>query len=274
MKKFEQVVVDLEAELTRDDVSENILKYSDRAIGHCKIALDKLCELVENEGFPDKESEILFFKRIKPSVFSRLLYFQGIFDLESNRPGADKKGLRKYFSTELKKLRKYMKDHQVKVQYYRCEHSHLDEKYFTRNIEDIPLELRDSHSLLSEKFFAWKDHTFSNIMANDMLIEYINRELEKLTHPDAKAVKKPSLRWTGSKIDLYELIYAIYLEGSVNRGKATIIDLVRAFEWMFNVGLEKEIYKTQNALTQRTDPVTFLTRLADILHGRINRRLK
>ena len=275
MTKFEQIVVDLEAELTTtSDVSENILKYSDRAIGHCKVALDKLRELVENEGFSDKESEILFFKKIKPSVFSKLLYFQKIFDLESNRPRKDKKGVRKYFANELKKLRKYMKLHQVKVQYYRCGHSHLDERYFTRNNEDIPVELKDSQALMDEEFFAWKDHTFSNIMANEMLIEYINKEMEELDCPNKKNLPELNLNWTGSKIDLYELIYAIYLEGSVNHGKVTIVELTKAFEWIFNIELQKEIYKTQERLIRRKDPVKYLTQLMAILRRRINNKLK
>ncbi|MGD9931977.1 MAG: RteC domain-containing protein [Mangrovibacterium sp.] len=275
MTKFEQIVVDLEAELTTtSDVPENILQYSDRAIGHCKVALDRLRELVESEGFSDKESEILFFKKIKPSVFSKLLYFQKVFDLESNRPGKDKKGVRKYFNQELKKLRKYMKEHQVKVQYYRCGHSHLDEKYFTRNNEDIPVELKDSYSLMDEDFFAWKDHTFSNIMANEMLIDYIQKEMEKLDSPDKKSIPELHLNWTGNKIDLYEMIYAIYLEGSVNQGKATIVELTKAFECMFNIELQKEIYKTQERLIRRKDPVKYLARLIEILRRRINNKLK
>lgn len=275
MTKFEQIVVDLEAELTTTrDVSENILQYSDRAIGHCKVALDMLRELVENEGFSDKESEIQFFKKIKPSVFSKLLYFQKIFDLESNRPRKDKKGVRKYFANELKKLRKYMKLHQVKVQYYRCGHSHLDERYFTRNNEDIPVELKDSQALMDEEFFAWKDHTFSNIMANEMLTDYITKEMEKLDYPDKKILPELNLKWTGNTIDLYELIYAIYLEGSVNRGKATIVELAKAFEWAFNIELQKEVYKTQERLIRRKDPVKYLSRLVEILKRRINNKLK
>lgn len=274
MKKFEQIVVELDADLTTGDVSENILKKADRAIGHCKLALDGLRELVENEGFPDKTSEIQFFKTIKPSVYSKLLYYQAVFDMECARPELDKEHLRKYFQGELKKIRKYMDKHQVKVQYYRCGYSHLDEKYFLRDNKEIPIELKDSHILMDENFFSWHDHTFSVIMANEMLIEYIKDEMERLDNPGRLSIPKLKLRWTGAKIDLQELVYAIYLDGSVNHGKATIIDITKAFEWIFDIELQKEIYNTQNQLAERADPVKYLTHLVDVLRRRILKKLK
>lgn len=78
------------------------------------------------------------------------------------------------------------------------------------------LELRNSHHLLDKDFFTWHDHTFSTIMANEMLIEYIKTEMEKLDNPNGQFFPKSKLRWTGNKIDLEELVYALYLDSSVN----------------------------------------------------------
>ncbi|KOH42932.1 hypothetical protein NC99_42390 [Sunxiuqinia dokdonensis] len=111
-------------------------------------------------------------------------------------------------------------------------------------------------------------------MANEMLLHYINNEMEKLDHPERIELPKAFLRWTGSKIDVYELLYSIYLAGSVNDGKATIIDLVRAFEWMFHIDLQKGIYDTQSDLEKRSDPVKYLSHLVAVLRRRINHRLK
>lgn len=99
--------------------------------------------------------------------------------MESIRLELDKKGLRKYYQSELKNISKYMKKQKVKVQYYRCGHSHLDEKYFLQDNKEIPMEVKDSHSMMDENSFTWHDHTFSTIMANEMLIKYIKKEIEK-----------------------------------------------------------------------------------------------
>lgn len=66
--------MDLENDLSRmKEVSENIPKQMDYAIGHCKVSLDRMRELVLKEGFPDQRLEIHFFKKIKPAVYSKLL---------------------------------------------------------------------------------------------------------------------------------------------------------------------------------------------------------
>ena len=72
-----------------------------------------------------------------------------------------------------------MELHHMKVQYYRCGFKHLDEPYFLRDNSEIPLELKDSHQLRDEEFFTWHDHTFSIIMANDMLADCIREKRSK-----------------------------------------------------------------------------------------------
>jgi len=224
MEPHLKIIEGLENELTKtNEVSDNLSEQMEFALGHCKVALDELREIVIKEGFPDKESEIQFFKEIKPRVYSKLLYYQAVFDMESTRQKVDKKWMRQYLHQELKKILKFMKKCRVKVQYYKCNYSHLDEKYFTRKNQEIPLELKDYHSLVDEDFFSWHDHTFSMIRANEMLIEYITKEIEKMDVPEGikQAGSKSPLTWTDSKVDLHEIIYAFYYAGSVNHGKAT-----------------------------------------------------
>ena len=169
METFCVIILDLENELSRmNEVSENHPEQLEFAIGQCKIALERMreMEIVINGGFLDKKSEIYFFKKIKPAVYSKLLYYQAVFDLESKLQKADPDIIRRYFQRSLCKINEYMEVHQLKVQYFKCGFKHLDEKYFVRENSEIPLELRSSHHLLDEEFFTWHDHTFSTIMAN------------------------------------------------------------------------------------------------------------
>jgi hypothetical protein len=169
-----------------------------------------------------------------------------------------------------------MDDHHVKVQYYRCGFKHLDEQYFLRKNEEIPIELKDSRQLLDEEFFTWHDHTFSMIMANEMLVEYLAREIEKIDDPEGnkKVLTRSPLRWTDNKIDLYEIIYALYYAGSVNHGKATITDLAVAFEKMFNIEMRSDIYHSPKDMIQRNDSAKFLNRLVAIIQRKMTDRLE
>jgi hypothetical protein len=254
--------------------SDHVLNTTRQAIRSCQLALVNLRRMVLARAFPDQESEIRFFKEIKPSVSGKLIYHQAVFAMESMRLELDNRRQKKYLQREQKKILKYMKQNRGIVQYYRCGHNHLDEKYFLRNNEAVPLEVEGILSLMDGDFFTWHDHTFSTIMANEMLLQYIKDEMEKLDHPERIDLPKSFMRWTGSKIEAYEMIYSIYLAGSVDHGKATIIDLVRAFEWMFNIDLQKGIYDTQRELEKRSDPVQFLSYLMSVLRRRINDRRK
>jgi hypothetical protein len=249
-----EIIRDLDSDLTRmTDVSDDVSEQREYAIGLCKIALSRMRRLVIEEGFPDFKSEINFFKKVKPLAYSKLLYYQTIFDIESKRKKADIQVVQRYFQQRLFKIQEYMEDHQLKVQYYRSGFTHLDEKYFLRNNDEIPLKLRSDHQLMDEDFFTWHDHTFSTIMAYDMLADYIIAELKKLDNLEKGIVETPasSLYWTSKKIELVEIIYALYFTGAINNGKATIKELAEVFGRMLNVDLSKDIYRYFAEIQQR-----------------------
>jgi hypothetical protein len=276
MGTFCEIILDLENDLSRmKKVSEKLPDQEEYAIGHCKIALDRMRELVIKQGFPDQESEIYFFKKIKPTVYSKLLYYRAVFDLKGKCQKADISVIRRYLQKRLYKINEYMEEHQVKVQYYKCGYKHLDEKYFVRGATEIPLELRSSHHLMDEDFFTWHDHTFSTIMANEMLTDYIRRELDKLNKPvgyDQPNYKSP-LKWTGHKIDLGEIIYALLYSGVVNNGNASIIELAEAFEQIFNVEIKEDIYRYRLDIQQRKiERTKFLNQLIAILRRMIDEK--
>lgn len=274
METFCEIILDLESDLSRmKEVSEDLPEQMEYAIGHCKIALERMRGLVIKEGFTDRKSEIYFFKKIKPDVYSKLLYYQAVFELESNRHETDRDRLGKYFQKKLDMIMEYMNQHHVNVQYFRCNFKHLDEKYFVRENMEIPLELRDSHHLLDENFFTWHDHTFSTIMANEMLIEYIRKEMKKQEKPDGydRSHFISRIKWTGHKIDLAEIIYALQYSDAVNNGNATIKDLAEAFELIFNVEIKKDIYRFRPEIQQRKmEQTKFLNHLIAILRRRLD----
>jgi RteC protein. len=251
---YSVIIQDLDNDLSRmKDVSENVPEQLEYAIGLCKVALDRMRKLVIQEGFPDFKSEIHFFKKIKPSAYSKLLYYQAVFDIESKRKKADIPVIRRYLRQRLSKIHEYLEEHQSKVQYYRCGCNHLDEKYFIRNNDEIPLKLRNDHQLIDEDFFTWHDHTFSTIMAYEMLTDYIIAELKKLDNLEKGIVEFPesTLFWTGKKIELVEILYAVYFSGAINNGKVTIKEMAEVFGRLFNIDLSKDIYRYFAEIQQR-----------------------
>ena len=272
MGNFLKIIRELENELAKaKNVSEKFSDQMEYAIGHCKIALDSMRKLVREKGFTDRQSEIHFFKRLKPCVYSKLLYYQALSEIEKDRQKVDKERLRKYLNEELDKILDYMKENKIKVQYYRCNFEHLDEKYFTRNLDEIPLQVKDGHSILDEDFFTWHDHTFSRIKANDMLIEYLQAEIGKLDDLDVdNCLPSTNLKWTRSKTDLAEMVYALHFSDAVNNGNATIKQLSEVFQFIFNIELN-DIYRIFPEIQQRKkEQIKFLNELITILKRRLD----
>lgn len=272
--KFCEIILDMETDLSRmKEVSESVPAQLEYAIGLCKVALDRIRKLVLGEGFPDQRSEIYFFKKIKPSVYSKLLYYQSLFDIESKRKKADLPVIRRYLQQRLSRILEYVEEHQSKVQYYKCGFNHLDEKYFLRGNDEIPLELRNSHQLMDEEFFTWHDHTFSTIMANEMLTDYIVAELKKIDNLEKGVAEYPdsTLHWTGKKIELVEILYALYFSGSVNNGKATIKELADFIGRIFNTDLSKDVYRYFSEIQQRKEEKQ--TKFLDLLRAILIKKL-
>ena len=269
-----EIILDLENDLSRmKEVSENIPEQLEYAVGQCKVALDRMRKLVVIEGFPDQKSEIHFFKKLKPAVYSKLLYYRAVFEIESNRNEIDKKGQKKYFQQQMDKIKEYMDKHQVKVQYYKCNFKHLDEMYFVRENNEIPMEIRGDQHLLDEDFFTWHDHTFSTIRANEMLMDYIRKEMERLENSGTQITEgfKSNLRWTSNKIDFAEILYSLHFSDAVNDGNTTIKELAEAMGYIFNVDVTKDIYKFYMEIKQRKiEKTKFLDHLKAILKRRID----
>lgn len=274
MELYWDIIFELKTELSKiEAVSNNTIDQVEYAIGHCKIALEKLRKLVLVKGFPDRKSEILFFKEIKPAAYGRLLYYQLVFEIESKRRNADVMLTKRYLQNCLYKINEFMEKRHLKVQYYRCGYKHLDEQYFLRSNAEIPLELKDSRELLDEAFFTWHDHTFSVIMANEMLMDYLSKEIEKLENPGNNKVNgaNSSYLWCGKKIDLAELIYALHYAKMVNGGKTTIRELAGMFGQLFGVELSKDIYRFHAEIQQRKiDRTKFLDFLRSVLQQRLD----
>lgn len=274
MKTYLKIILDLDNKLSGiKEVSGDVTDRLEYAVGHCKVALDKLRKSVIEEGFADQKSEIRFFKQIKPAAYGKLLFYQAVFAIESKRRRADISINRRYLKNCLYKINEYMDEHQVKVQYYHCGFKHLDEQYFLRSNTEIPLELKNSRQLLDEQFFTWHDHTFSEIMAHEMLADYIHEEIGKLESEEQSRTKdmKPKRQWTGKKIDKAELIYALYYAKVIDGGRITIKELVEMFDQMFGPDLKEDIYRYRAEIQQRKiDRTKFLNFLQSVLQQRLD----
>ena len=86
-------------------------------------------------------------------------------------------------------------------------------------------------------------------MANDLIQVYIEDKLYNTAQEDkSKASKK--LKWTGSKVALIELIYALHYQSVFDNGNNDIREVAQYFESTFSIDLGN-FYQTYLELRNR-----------------------
>jgi len=142
-----------EAELKQAEEEDKILKKAERSIYCLSDSLIRLKEYIRGNKFANQNDEILFFKEIKPSIYSKLIYFIKIFNIESKRPNGSDKSQKKYLLSELNKLELFFSENFEFYQYYRNNMTYLDDKYFVRGKPNVQ---RRIYKELSRVRFARK----------------------------------------------------------------------------------------------------------------------
>ena len=119
MEKHNQIISNLKANLeSLRGNTDHTLKQLEFSIALCKRALDQMRDLVFIDGFPDQNSEIHFFKNLKPEVYSKLLYYLALFEIQSNLPVFDKENQILHHKKRMKKCIQFIKEYQNEVQYF------------------------------------------------------------------------------------------------------------------------------------------------------------
>lgn len=216
------------------------LEYAEQGIMASIAVMEKLKTKFIAHQFQGKADEIDFFRNCKPQLASKLIYYNEMYTILSNKPIGSKKAVRNYYRTELDKLEIFFNENLEFYRYYRTGNQALDNKYFIRGKFDVKLTLDSFYFQADQRFSTSHDYKVAKILANDALKVFLESEMQKLdeihTNQSTKAHYKGQ-SWTGSKVALIELIYALHAEGVFNNGQSELKEIVKSFESAFGVDL-------------------------------------
>jgi hypothetical protein len=271
MKLFaESLLSELEHQLKLIHLeTENPIQASEQAIKSSIAALEKLKVFSLKHKFENKKEEIEFFRDIKPKFTAQLIYYNEIYSIETFRPLGSKKTIRNYYKAECYKLKVFFKENTEFYRYYRTGNNYLDTTYFTRSKYDITLLLDSSYFLADQRFTTSHDYKVAQILANNDLKVFLEGQIEKL---ERKTLKSQQLsphhkgpKWTGSKVELIELIYALHTEGVFNNGNSGLKEVVTLFESTFKIDLGQFNRVFLEIRNRKSDRTKFLNTLKNKL---------
>ncbi|TWI18806.1 RteC domain-containing protein [Sphingobacterium siyangense] len=261
---FQQVVDELEVQLKDLTYEEdNFIVCYEKAISTILKEIVGLKKYILEKGFMNEQEEILFFKRLKPVLLSKLIYYNTIYKIETKKPFGGDKTIKKYLHNELAKLKRYFDNNLDFYKYYRTNSTYLDHKYFLRGKHDIKLSLDTFYFEADHYFSTSHDYKVAKILANDLIQVYLEDQLYN-TNRSKKQVPA-ILNWTGSKTALTELIYALHSQGAFDNGNADIKVVAKTFETVFNVDLGDFYHTFMELKSRKINRTKFIDSLRDAL---------
>lgn len=277
MKNYaNSVMAKLEKQLrTTHSNEDNLIQSSQLAIKASIASLEQLKSFFKKHNFTSKSEEIEFFKVIKPQLASKLIFYNEIYNIEISKPYGSDKTIQKHYNKELRKLKIFFDENLEFYKYYRTGITCLDKKYFLRRKHDIRMTLDSSYFQSDYDFTTSHDFKVAKIIANDNIQIYLENNIKKYQNGNQDSqnteVNHKGLRWTGSKVALVELMYALNAQGVLNNGNLSLNEIAKNIESAFNldIGQFNRIYLEIRS-RKTMEKTNFLNSLKDNLVKRMD----
>jgi len=241
------------------------LKESEAAYGLVNKYMCQLKDHILKVGFEGPEMEITFFKQAKPKFVAKQIYYgerffslNGLLDQEEAVPEMEQ---------QLTAIKKHFKKHHFLYTYYRLEKSTLDRWLFLRNVKEIPFINQRPLLHRDSRFETVGSYRFGKFMAYEELMKTFKDELGKVAFTKSSLPATNLLKWTGPKVHLVELIYALKVAGVFNNGQAELKEVARSMEQMLGTKTG-DIYRVfQEIRLRKKGRTVFLDSLKEKLEG-------
>lgn len=272
---YEKILSNVEKELKTIELeNKDIILKSGLSIKLINRNLKKIRENIISTPFKSTSEEILFFKHVKPKFTGKLIYYIEVFNIQSKRPPGNLKFQKKYLNNEVLKLQDYYTNNLELYQYFKRNESNLDKQFFLRNNKSIRIHSDNLNLYFDDNFTTNYDVTFAKFIGFEAVIQYLQNEIQKLTkqqnsNPKSETLKS-NLTWTGNKVGLVELIYALHSAGVINNGTVDIKELALACESGLNIDLG-DYYRTFLEIRSRK---LSNTKFIDVLKETLMKRIE
>ena len=225
MQNYEEMMQEVDRRVSAIDLNgKDIINDCKEMIVFLKEKLDRLREYVQSTPFSSEEEEIIFFKYKKPMLEGHLLYFRKILRIESQRP-INHEILDGYYEKQQEEQKLFFDRHVSFFQYYRSGVTHLDGYYFIRGRQDNRFDTDVCHLDEDPTFSTGYDRLVARIVSMEMLYAFLSVRRNCLQAGEAEDVAqllkiKGSYQWTGTAVELVELVYGLNEMGCINNGEA------------------------------------------------------
>lgn len=275
-KKYNAIMQEIDCQMANIDLNKkNIISDCRGMILVLKEKLAEMKAFLLAHPFQSEADEINFFKYQKPTLLGRLIYFYKILRIETQRP-FDPEELDKYYEKQQEEQKLFFDRHIAFFQYYRSGSTYRDAHYFLRGRQEAVIDVDICPFDEDFEFSTGYDQLVARIVAMELLYAFLSFRRTYLQRDDdgelVNLLKlKGSYQWTGTVVQLAELVYALDEVRCINNGNATINDLSTLFGTLFNIDL-RECYGTYTDMKKRKNDSR--TYFLDEMQRKLNQRME
>ncbi len=242
--------------------AENKLIQFESAFYLVDRALDELKKFLATYEFTSDEEEIEFFKNQMTEFLKESVFYSELFMIEASKTPGTSKELKRFYENEQAAMRKFLKENQNLYNYLLLKKENQDKVFFLRSAQAPIYKPNLFWHTLDTRYCTVYTLYFARIKGTVALMDYIHEQLRLLNGLDESDWKNgiSSLNWTGKKVELVELIYALKLSGVFNHSRADLVQIAGFFERFFGVSLT-DLYRTFSEITVRKNRTAFLDNL-------------
>lgn len=244
----------------------DIQTRADKAAKLIRKTLTSFRRKIRKEDFSSKDGEIHFFKYVKPRINSYLIFYSVLAEIETNKLIMSDDEVKNLIEKKQRMFRHIFRENLDFVKYYRAGLTHLDNLYFIRGGNLGSFTKHSTNQLLDPEFNTSHDLIAANIMGYDLFQKYF------VTKPELQPTfgpPNPKLKWTATKLDLVELIYAIQASGAINFGDADLKEIAMAMESVFQIQIG-DLYRAFHDISNRKkEQIKYVSRLESDLERKI-----
>lgn len=230
--------------------------------------LNELRKEVKLNGFTSPKNEIHFFKNQKPYIKGRLKFYVSLNSYLLEKPVGSKSEQRKFVNLQLSQIATEYCKYIDFVNYYKLEETKRDKIYFIRGVEQFELFIDNTTIFEDPEYSTLRDHLASEIIANELLIQFYTNELETLKKTNSKpqiqevqTFQKPLVSWSESNTDLAEVLLSFIALGAINNGNVDMNRIVEACKYIFGIDLGNIYNIFAQIKNRKKDPTKFLDKL-------------
>lgn len=258
------------------ETKNDFIQIAQKAMEICINYLNTIKLLVAEHGFSNKAEEINFFKHYKPKFHSQLIFYSKAFNIELKKPVGAKATIEEYYQRHLLKIKIFFENHIETYQYYRSNSTFLDDRFFLRTPTNTQNFYHHRLPDIDPSFTTDKDYLFSQIIASELLSQFLQDSIAKLQREPAKSgynTEEKTLVWTDSKVAFVEWVYAVKAKGSFNNGSASLAFHFEQLGKMFGIENINSSRVFQEILSRQKGPAIYTSELVESLLKWVNRVL-